>query len=690
MPHPCGATNPRHTPSLHRWQRTRLAGVTTLPPPPVTPSPHRRSYALYNHAARKLHVRLAQLGAGELCPRGLADEQSPSGLEGDVDAWLRDSLWPAAFAAFRPGGATSPPAEGDAADAPRCLATRFRVRRAGAGPGTCSAASPADARPEFLSAVAPPRAYRPGEAGGPAPSHPELAPAAAGPAASSSSSSPPAGSAAASLIAGSGGAVRAVVTTNERITAEGWSQETRHVRLALDGSGSAFRAGDVCCVQPRNDHHSAALRRLAQHLGLGWDDVLEVNLAEPALHGRSVRDFVEAGSDACLSMLRAHAAAAVAGGARPAVAPTGGGGPTAPWAPGQVFAGRALPLHAPAALPAVVTVSELFCGCLDLLGRPRRSAFEQLSFFATDEEEAAKLREVSAPGGGDLYCGYVERESRCWAEVLADFESCRVPLCHLLELVPAVRPRDFSVASSPLASPGGVDLCAAVLAYGTPFGRRKRGLCSAWLAGLRPGARVTVWLRPGALAPLPLGAPSLLVGPGTGVAPLRALLQERSARAAGSPSGSAGRPGPAAGVSEGPGGFVGSWPSPVCLPRLYFGCRRSDSDFYYRGEWRSLVGSGGAEAVRTAFSREGGAEAGADGKLYVQARLGQDAGAVAAALRDDGCAVVVCGSAKRMPSDVHEVLAMALAAGARLPAAEAEAQLQTMRAQGRYVVEAWS
>jgi sulfite reductase alpha subunit-like flavoprotein len=386
-----------------------------------------------------------------------------------------------------------------------------------------------------------------------------------------------------------------------------------------------------------------------------------------------------------------------------------------------------MPLHKTTTLPSHVTVAELLGGYLDVLGTPRRASFEQLSFFATDEEEADKLREISAPGGGDLFCSYAERERRTWAEVLDDFPSCSVPLPHLLELVPPLRPREFSLASSPLVRPGVVELCVAVLVFTTPFGRRKTGICSSHLAACAPAPpdkpqaqalarapaaapadptktaapppwEVVVWLCPGTLPPLPPAAPAILIGPGTGVAPLRALLHERISRLPATSTATATATAEREVVAS-PAGF---WPAtteasapasaadPGLFPRLYFGSRKLSQDFYFASEWHNMVRMGWLGALRTAFSRDGGPDAGEDGKVYVQARLLQDADCLSASLVQPECRVVICGSANRMPSDVADVLCTILQAKRGFSEDQAKAHLQGMQRDGRYHVEAWS
>ena len=72
-------------------------------------------------------------------------------------------------------------------------------------------------------------------------------------------------------------------------------------------------------------------------------------------------------------------------------------------------------------------------------------------------------------------------------EVLQDFSSARLPLNWLIQTCPRLQPRQFSIASSAAAHPRQAHITLAIVDYRTPFKRRKRGLCSSWLAALRPG-----------------------------------------------------------------------------------------------------------------------------------------------------------------------------------------------------------
>ena len=122
-------------------------------------------------------------------------------------------------------------------------------------------------------------------------------------------------------------------------------------------------------------------------------------------------------------------------------------------------------LTTPFLFPRVSTFRLLLSDVLDILGTPRRSFFERLSLFAADREEREKLEELASPGGADLLYEYATREKRTYVEVLGDFPSCKVPPERLLELIPRMRPRGFSISSSALETPGTVHLCMAVVAF---------------------------------------------------------------------------------------------------------------------------------------------------------------------------------------------------------------------------------
>ena len=130
---------------------------------------------------------------------------------------------------------------------------------------------------------------------------------------------------------------------------------------------------------------------------------------------------------------------------------------------------------------------ELFSRRLDISGIPGRSFFTGLSAFASNEEEAEKLQELGDAEGTGLYYEYCLREKRTFVEVMEEFPSARPPLDALLELIPSLRPRSYSIATTGYTNPTNLELCVAVTESTTPYNRTRTGICSGYLARTVPG-----------------------------------------------------------------------------------------------------------------------------------------------------------------------------------------------------------
>jgi sulfite reductase alpha subunit-like flavoprotein len=576
------------------------------------------SYAKFNAAARKLSTRLAQLGAAPFYERGLADEQSPLGLAGDVDIWAR-GLWAALDAAFPP----SPPLRAAGGGRPQLVRSQYDVQPWAAGRATGRPLHPSQHGAFSLWPAAPVEGNGYGR-------HANADDAAA------DAGAPP---------------FAAIVTSVTRLTAPGWTQDVRHVELDIGRMPPSprYQPGDVAWVFPKNTHGGLVtgaaggrggatptaaggdwLPLLAARLGVSPVDVVVVRVRCPAAPdcehcAASCQLAADAAPLAWPYDARAHDARATLRPFSPPVHLTSGAWlsaaaapPPAPHAPaGARLPGSGCPHAAAAAAPrVVVSVRELLECALDVHGTPRRSFFTQLSFFAADAEQAAKLAEMGAPAGADLYHTYCARERRSYAEVLCEFDSVALPLAYALELLPPLQPRAYSVASSCAATPGRLALCVAVAAYTTPWGRRKAGVASSWLAALQPGDVVPLAVTRGSFAlPADPAVPLLLVGPGTGIAPMRSLVLERAACLRGSLSDGS-RAGCEAGGAAGGGG--GDASDPLAAPAagggvfLYFGCRRRDSDWLYGPQFVSLLaaagGGGGAAPQLLASPPPAGAD----------------------------------------------------------------------------------
>lgn len=264
------------------------------------------------------------------------------------------------------------------------------------------------------------------------------------------------------------------------------------------------------------------------------------------------------------------------------------------------------------------TIREFVSAQFDLWCTPRRRFFQQLAQYATNPAEREKLTELGGAKGSDNLTQYVHREKRTLLMVLRDFPSSRPPLTRLIEIIPRIRSRAFSLASSPEAHPGVVHVCAAMVRYTTPLRFARTGLCSSFFERLEVGNVVPVFLERGSALRFQKDYPAILIGAGTGVAPMRS--------------------------------FVSSCVHDDIERILFYGCRNEGGDFLYKKEWDEWTSNGVLGDVITAFSRAG------PEKVYVQHKLLQMGELVWRMLSEMGCRVYIAGAAGGMPKGVREAL----------------------------------
>lgn len=296
---------------------------------------------------------------------------------------------------------------------------------------------------------------------------------------------------------------------------------------------------------------------------------------------------------------------------------------------------------------------------------------ELLAALGWDGEEA-----VPAPGGASVPLKLALAAhydlGKPTAELLARFETAGsgttvVSLRHVIDVVcsrprpslsPAefvallrrLQPRLYSISSSPKAHPGEVHLTVGSVRYEAD-GRHRLGVCSTYLADRAiPGESIVpihVHVNKAFRPPADPAAPMIMVGPGTGIAPFRAFIEERIA------TGAPGR----------------NW--------LFFGDQRAACDFIYRDEIEAWQARGALARLSTAFSRDQ-----AD-KIYVQHRMLEEAAELFRWL-EDGAHVYVCGDAARMAADVDAALhQVVVRAGSRTPEQVAD-YVKTLVREKRY------
>jgi len=221
------------------------------------------------------------------------------------------------------------------------------------------------------------------------------------------------------------------------------------------------------------------------------------------------------------------------------------------------------------------------------------------------------------------------------------------------ELVSWLKPlqhRAYSISSSPKAHPGEVHLTVAAVRWMFE-GRAHRGVCSTFLADQEPeGAQAGIFMIPNTSFRVPEddAAPMLMIGPGTGLAPFRAFLEERRARGA---SGT-------------------NW--------LFFGDQHRASDFIYEDEIGAFSADGTLTRLDLAFSRD------QTEKIYVQHRMIEN-GKDIFALLEDGGHFYVCGDATRMAKDVDAALHSIIETFGNMDADAAITYVNGLRKDKRYL-----
>jgi sulfite reductase (NADPH) flavoprotein alpha-component len=183
-----------------------------------------------------------------------------------------------------------------------------------------------------------------------------------------------------------------------------------------------------------------------------------------------------------------------------------------------------------------------------------------------------------------------------------------------------LQPRLYSIASSPNAHPGEVHLCVGIVRYES-HGRKRGGICTTYLADRAAGASPGVYIHTNKAFRLPEdgATPVIMCGPGTGIAPFRAFIEERKIQGATGPS----------------------W--------LLFGNPHEATDFLYQDELEAALEDGSLSRLDLAWSRD------QKEKVYVQHLMVRN-GAELWKWLEEGASFYVCGDASRMAKDVDDAI----------------------------------
>ena len=284
------------------------------------------------------------------------------------------------------------------------------------------------------------------------------------------------------------------------------------------------------------------------------------------------------------------------------------------------------------------SVGEWMLKHLDI-NRPTATALQRYQKIVNNAQLGALLTDNAA------LANYIR--GRDYSDVFADFPPPEAQHTEALACLRRLAPRLYSLASSNTLREDEAHLLVAVEDYRTHDGGTRHGVCSHYLATRQIGDTVDVYLQRNQHFRLPTNenTPVIMIGPGTGVAPFRAFMEER----------------------ELAGGGGDNW--------LFFGNRNRREEFYYQTEWQAYQKSGVLTHLTVAFSREG------KNKVYVQDKLQQHSATLWQWLQNDAH-VYICGDSK-MAAEVHTRLAEIISTN-KSSGGNGNEYLQTMQQEGRY------
>jgi sulfite reductase (NADPH) flavoprotein alpha-component len=308
-----------------------------------------------------------------------------------------------------------------------------------------------------------------------------------------------------------------------------------------------------------------------------------------------------------------------------------------------------------------ISLGVLFTNILDLFGKPSMHFLQQLATFETDEEERSIMLDLQ------FLKAQAKKAGITHADVLMRFKKAHPPLPALLAMIPLIKPRAYSIASAPVASPDTIELCVLINTWWTKQDENdgmRYGLTCDMLRKLTSGDRLWCRIKPGSMeAPSP-DQPVVCAGIGSGLAPHLAFLRDRVYRYK-----------------------TGEVPSPAPFS-LYFGNRFYAKEFLYQNEMEEYVEAYGKSwfTLHTAFSRDDPSGK----KVYVQDLVGSTEDARKLLHEDTNGMLYVCGN-QNLPKPLQQALVRSFSQKSTDPneIAAATAAMEDMFVHGRAQQEVW-
>jgi len=316
--------------------------------------------------------------------------------------------------------------------------------------------------------------------------------------------------------------------------------------------------------------------------------------------------------------------------------------------------------------PTPCTVETALSQYCDLSASPKKGLLNALAYFAKDDKDRARISQLTGKQGKEEFHKFITEPARNLVEVIKELSSVQIPLSHFLEMAPRLQPRYYTISSTPSVHPNRIHSTVSIVNEKKAEGRVFKGVCSNFMNQTTTGNETTatstshmdVFVRPSTFKlPKDASVPVVMVGPGTGIAPMRAFLQEKRQQ-------------------KESGKTIGD-------VVLYFGCRKKDEDFIYEDELLGYTNDGTLTALHTAFSRE------QVDKVYVQDKLRDNGEETWKLLEEKKACFYVCGGTS-MGKDVMAAVETIATKQGGLSAADAATYVKKLQKDGRYIQELWS
>ncbi|KAI6649241.1 NADPH--cytochrome P450 reductase [Oopsacas minuta] len=391
----------------------------------------------------------------------------------------------------------------------------------------------------------------------------------------------------------------------------GGDRSCLHMELNISGAKMKYQAGDHMALYVQNEPH--LVEKLAKRLGVDLDQVISLNAKDE-------------------------------------------------------LATKKHPFPCPCSFRTALT------HYIDLTSLPKTHLIKELSNHTLDPSEKENILELteSSEQGRRKYQEFVLDTQRSLLSLLDEFPSVQPPVDLLLEMLPRLQCRYYSISSSPKLHPNSIHITAVLTDYTTPLGHSVTGVASAMFRDLastrgitatQPGYRTIthfpIYVRKSTFKlPLRPIVPIIMIGPGTGLAPFRGFLQER-------------------GTVLGTGREVGR-------SLLFFGCRKRNWDYIYEQELNEFKENGILSNLQLAFSRE------QEKKIYVQHLMNNISGDLFRLLKEEGAYIYVCGDARNMARDVHANLLLILEQEGGMGSEDAALFVKNLQNRNRYQLDVWS